>query len=62
MINVPMNAILILKDFSADKNSAKRNRIQPIDVPILLNRRTLLRPKVSDPLPKIGDPISWKAG
>ena len=52
----------MLKDFSMGKNNAKRNKIQPTDVPILLNRRTFFRPKISDHLPNNGAPISWKAG
>ena len=62
MTNVPRKAISILKDFSKDKNNAKRNSIQPTDVPALLNRRTFFLPKVSDHFPKTGAPISWKAG
>ena len=42
--NVPRNAIWMVKEFSVDKNSAKRNRIQPADVPTLLNTRTFFRP------------------
>jgi hypothetical protein len=62
MTNVPRNTISMLKDFSKGKNNAKRNSIQPTDVPTLLNRRTFFLPKISDHLPNIGAPISWKAG
>ena len=59
--NVPRKGRLMLRDFSKG-NNAKRKSIQPTDVPALLNRRTFFLPKISDHLPKIGDPISWKAG
>ena len=62
MTIVPKYTESMLKDLSLDKNNAKRNRIQPTDVPILLNRRTFFRPKLSDHLPNNGAPISWKAG